>query len=323
MAFSIAFLALLIERLFGYPQWLVARIGHPVMWIGKLISELETRFNDKNSNFETRRRNGLICFILLLAFTFTICGIIESILLLLPLGFVVVAILGSSLLAQKSLEEHVEAVAIGLETGGLAAGRKAVSMIVGRDPDQLDEAGVCRAAIESLAENFSDGITAPALWLGLLGLAGGAAYKATNTADSMIGHKNERYHAYGWAAARFDDLVNLPASRLTALLFVAAALATPGASALKAWEAVKRDASKHKSPNAGWPEAAMAGALGLALAGPRVYGGTLVDDHFMGEGGRRKANAADIRRALSLARTADLLLLILFGLIATVPTALF
>ncbi|MFD1746261.1 adenosylcobinamide-phosphate synthase CbiB [Rhizobium helianthi] len=322
MAFSIAFLALLIERIFGYPQWLLARIGHPVMWIGGLISALEKRYNDQSTNFETRRRNGLICFILLLALTFAVSGIIESSLLWLPFGFVLVAMLGSSLLAQKSLEEHVEAVATGLEKGGLAAGRQAVAMIVGRDPDQLDEAGVSRAAIESLAENFSDGITAPALWLGLAGLAGGAAYKATNTADSMIGHKNERYHAYGWAAARFDDLVNLPASRLTALLFVAAAFTTPGASAAKAWEAVKRDASRHKSPNAGWPEAAMAGALGLALAGPRVYGGTLVDDHFMGEGGRREATAADIRRALSLARTADLLLLILFGLVAAVPTAL-
>lgn len=322
MAFTLAFIALLIERLVGYPQWLVDRLGHPVIWIGSLISRLEQRFNTLSESFETRRRNGLICFVFLLAFTVTLAALLEGILLWLPLGLVLAAILSSSLLAQKSLEDHVRKVAEALETGGLEAGRKAVSMIVGRDPDQLDEAGVCRAAIESLAENFSDGITAPALWLGLLGLSGGAAYKATNTADSMIGHKNDRYHAYGWAAARFDDLINLPASRLTAVLFTAAAWMTPGASAHNAWKAVRRDAGKHKSPNAGWPESAMAGALGLALAGPRVYGGELVDDHFMGEGGRREATVADIRRALTLARSADLLLIALFGFLAVVTSAL-
>jgi adenosylcobinamide-phosphate synthase len=316
MAFSLAFLALVIERLVGYPQWLVDRIGHPVMWIGTLIDRLERHLNRLELDFATRRRNGVIAFVLLLLATLTVSVVIERSLLWLPFGLIVLAILSSSLLAQKSLESHVRAVAEGLETGGLEAGRKAVSMIVGRDPDQLDEAGVSRAAIESLAENFSDGITAPALWLGLLGLPGGALYKATNTADSMIGHKNARYGAFGWAAARFDDLVNLPASRLTALLFIAAACLVPGASPRNAWAAVRRDAGKHKSPNAGWPEAAMAGALGLGLAGPRVYGGVLVQDHVMGDGGRREAMAADIRRALSLSRVADLLLIVLFGLLA-------
>jgi adenosylcobinamide-phosphate synthase len=322
MAFSLAFLALVIERLVGYPQWLVDRIGHPVMWIGTLIDRLERRLNRLDLDFATRRRNGVIAFILLLLATLTVSVVIERSLLWFPFGLIVLAVLSSSLLAQKSLESHVRAVAEGLETGGLEAGRKAVSMIVGRDPDQLDEAGVSRAAIESLAENFSDGITAPALWLGLLGLPGGALYKATNTADSMIGHKNARYGAFGWAAARFDDLVNLPASRLTALLFVAAACLVPGASPRNAWAAVRRDAGKHKSPNAGWPEAAMAGALGLGLAGPRVYGGVLVQDHVMGDGGRREATAADIRRALNLSRVADLLLIVLFGLLADGFTAL-
>ncbi|MGN7295060.1 adenosylcobinamide-phosphate synthase CbiB [Rhizobium sp. SAFR-030] len=316
MAFSLAFLALLIERLVGYPQWLVARIGHPVMWIGALIDRLEKRFNDLSLSFGHRRRNGVIAFLILAAVTLIIALFVERSLLWLPFGLFVVAIVSSSLIAQKSLEAHVKAVAVGLETGGLDGGRKAVSMIVGRDPDQLDEAGVSRAAIESLAENFSDGITAPVVWLGLLGLPGAALYKATNTADSMIGHRNARYGAFGWAAARFDDLVNLPASRLTALLFIAAAAIVPGTSAKAAWAAVRRDARKHKSPNAGWPEAAMAGALGLALAGPRVYDGVLVDDHMMGEGGRREATADDIRRALALARVADLLLIILFGLLA-------
>ena len=189
---------------------------------------------------------------------------------LLPFGFIVVAILASSLIAQRSLYEHVARVADALERDGLDAGRRAVSQIVGRDPDALDEAGVARAAIESLAENFSDGVVAPVFWLAVGGLAGGAAYKAINTADSMIGHRTPRHEDFGFAAARLDDLVNLPASRLAALLIVlasgASARRTPG-------RAVWRDARKHRSPNAGWPEAAMAGALGLSLAGPRVYGG--------------------------------------------------
>jgi adenosylcobinamide-phosphate synthase len=207
-------------------------------------------------------------------------------------------------------------VAEALETEGLDGGRRAVSMIVGRDPQSLDEAGVARAAIESLAENFSDGVVAPAFWLALLGLPGGAAYKAANTADSMIGHKSERHLHFGRAAARFDDLINLPASRLSAALIWGAAWFVTGASPDRARDAISRDAQKHRSPNAGWPEAAMAGALGLALAGPRVYGGVTVEDGYMGEGGRREATAADIRRALALYRAADTLLIALFGAIA-------
>jgi adenosylcobinamide-phosphate synthase len=177
-------------------------------------------------------------------------------------------------------------------------------MIVGRNPETLDEAGVARAAIESLAENFSDGVVAPVFWMMVGGLPGAALYKAANTADSMIGHRTPRHAAFGWAAARFDDLVNLPASRLSALLLVAAAKTLePGARPGGAWAAVWRDAGKHRSPNAGWPEAAMAGALGLRLAGPRVYGTTRVDDAYMGDG-RAEATAKDIRRALELYRAA-------------------
>ncbi|HEV7440767.1 MAG TPA: cobalamin biosynthesis protein, partial [Methylobacterium sp.] len=160
-----------------------------------------------------------------------------------------------------------------------------------------------------LAENFSDGIVTPAFWIGAGGLPGGALYKAINTADSMIGHRTPRHEAFGWAAARLDDLVNLPASRLSAGLIVAAAALHPGASARAALRAVLRDAGRHRSPNAGWPEAAMAGALGLRLAGPRVYGGTRVADAWMGNG-RAEAGPADVERALALYRTACL---ILFG----------
>ena len=205
--------------------------------------------------------------------------------------------LAASLPAQRSLYTYVKAVADALDADGLEAGRSAVAMIVGRDPQALDLAGVARAAIESLAENFSDGIVAPLFWTALAGLPGGVAYKAANTADSMIGHRNARYEDFGWAAARFDDLVNLPASRLAALWFVLAARLDGRARA--AWKAVRRDAGKHRSPNAGWPEAAMAGALGLKLAGPRVYGGVTVEDAYMGDG-RREAAAADIRAALRL-----------------------
>lgn len=291
-------------------------IGHPVIWIGELISTLDQTLNRQTASARIRRIMGVIALVVLVAIPAGIAWCAETILALVPLGIVGTALLASSLLAQRSLATHVKAVADALDEGGVVAGRKAVSQIVGRDPERLDEAGVSRAAIESLAENFSDGIVAPAFWLAVGGLAGGAAYKAANTADSMIGHRTPRHEAFGWAAARFDDLINLPASRLTALLLVLAAFVVPGADPAQAWRALWRDARHHRSPNAGWPEAAMAGALGLALAGPRTYGGVLVDDVFMGEGGRREANAVDIRRALRLYWTADVLLVALIGAVA-------
>jgi adenosylcobinamide-phosphate synthase len=221
------------------------------------------------------------------------------------LGVILVILAASAMIAQRSLDTHVRAVAVALRDDGLAGGRQAVSMIVGRNPDMLDEAGVARAAIESLAENFSDGVVAPTFWLALAGLPGAAIYKASNTADSMIGHRTPRHEAFGWAAARLDDLLNLPASRLSALFLIMAARLA-GGSAENGWRAVRRDASRHHSPKAGWPEAAMAGALGLKLGGPRVYGDTPVDDAFMGDG-RREATVADIEAALRLYRMACLL----------------
>jgi cobalamin biosynthesis protein CobD len=316
MYLFLTFLALLTERMIGYPDWIYRLIGHPVTWIGGLISVLDSRWNRESHDFARRKRWGILALVVLLAVVIATALLIENLFVALPLGFILLVLAAATLPAQKSLENHVEAVAAALETGGLEAGREAVSMIVGRDPDRLDEPAVCRAAIESLAENFSDGIVAPAFWLGIGGLAGGAAYKAINTADSMIGHRSARHEAFGWAAARFDDLVNLPASRLTGALFVAAACLVDGASAGKAVDAVRRDGGHHRSPNAGWPEAAMAGALGIALAGPRSYGGEMIDARFMGEGGRAELDASDIRRALSLARVADGLLIGLFGLAA-------
>jgi adenosylcobinamide-phosphate synthase len=306
-------LALAAEAAVGYPNRLYTWIGHPVTWIGRLIKMLDRRLNRDVWSFEQRRAAGILALLILLAVSGLVAWALS--LLLQPLGLIgilLLAVLASSLIAQRSLHEHVTAVSKGLRAGGIDGGREAVSMIVGRNPQSLDEAGVSRAAIESLAENFSDGIVAPAFWLGLGGLPCAALYKAANTADSMIGHRTPRYEAFGWAAARFDDLVNLPASRLSALLIVMAAALHRGASPQDAWRAVRRDAPHHRSPNAGWPEAAMAGALGLRLAGPRVYGDLRVDDRWMGDG-RADADAHDIDRALALYRTACALL---FGLAA-------
>ncbi|TRA98622.1 MULTISPECIES: adenosylcobinamide-phosphate synthase CbiB [Rhizobium/Agrobacterium group] len=316
MFFALAFLSLVIERLTGYPDWLFNRIGHPVTWIGSLIALLDKKWNRESASFSQRKAAGVAALAVFVGLTVILAWSVQSFLLLLPFGLLAVAILGASLPAQKSLEQHVEAVATALEREGVEGGRKAVSMIVGRDPQKLDEAAICRAAIESLAENFSDGIVAPALWLGLLGLPGGAAYKAINTTDSMIGHRSPRHEAFGWASARLDDLVNLPASRLSGGLFVIAAFFVKGASPRGAIAAIRRDARHHRSPNAGWPEAALAGALGFALAGPRSYGGQMIEARFMGEGGRATLVAGDIRTALRLARIADGLLIGLFALLA-------
>jgi len=289
--------------------------------MGRLIAALDRALNHESMSDPRRRAAGIAALIVIIGVPASIGYLAERIALLLPLGIVLAAVLASTLIAQRSLREHVARVAAALEHDGLAAGREAVSHIVGRDPDALDETGVARAAIESLAENFSDGVVAPALWLAVAGLAGGAAYKAINTADSMIGHRTPHHGAFGWAAARLDDLVNLPASRLSALLIVAAAAVSSDVSAANAWRSVMRDAQRHRSPNAGYPEAAMAGALGLALAGPRVYGGVKVDDAIMGDG-RREATAADIRAALRLYRRADAALIAVVAVVALLVSAL-
>lgn len=320
MAVTLALLALLIEVIVGYPDRLVRAIGHPVTWMGRMIAALDRALNHETMSDAKRRAAGVAALLAIIGVPAIIGHVVERGVLLLPLGIVVAAIIASTLIAQRSLREHVAHVATALEHDGVAAGRAAVAHVVGRDPDTLDEAGVARAAIESLAENFSDGVVAPAFWLAATGLAGGAAYKAINTADSMIGHRTPRHDAFGWAAARLDDLVNLPASRLSALLIVAAAAMSPGASAMHAWRAVVRDAPRHRSPNAGYPEAAMAGALGLALAGPRVYGGVRIEDALMGDG-RRDATAADIRAALQLYRRADAMLIALVAIAALLVSA--
>jgi adenosylcobinamide-phosphate synthase len=313
-------MALLIEASFGYPDRLVRTIGHPVTWFGRLIGWLDRAFNRETRSDANRRIAGFLAALCIVAIPAAAAFVIERCVLSLPFGFLAVGVLASSLLAQRSLHDHVARVALALEQDGIDGGRVAVSHIVGRDPQALDEAGVCRAAIESLAENFSDGIIAPAFWLAVGGLAGGVAYKAANTADSMIGHRTPRHKDFGFASARLDDLLNLPASRLSVLLIIAAAALAKDTSAVEAWRAVRRDARRHRSPNAGYPEAAMAGALDLALAGPRVYGGVLVDDATMGSG-RRDAGPRDIRAALALYRRADLIFIVLVAVLAAAVIA--
>ncbi|MDI4666106.1 adenosylcobinamide-phosphate synthase CbiB [Xanthobacter autotrophicus] len=318
MAFDLAALAVLLEAVVGYPAAMVRRIGHPVIWIGRLIVVLDHALNRPGLGATTRRLLGVVAVGVILAAAAAPAALLEALLRPLPFGLVVLGLIGSTLIAQRSLHWHVARVAEALEGGSLEAARTAVSHIVGRDPQTLDEAGVARAAIESLAENFSDGVVAPTLWMCVGGLAGGAAYKALNTADSMIGHLTERHAAFGWAAARADDYVNLPASRLAGMLLIAAAALTPGADTRAAHRAMLRDAPRHRSPNAGWSEAAMAGALGLKLNGPKVYAGVFTEDAYMGDG-RREATADDVRAALRLYRRADALmvLLVLAGAAAT------
>jgi adenosylcobinamide-phosphate synthase len=301
----LALLALSIEAAVGYPAALLRRIGHPVIWMGALIELLDRKLNEERDDVVRRRRKGTIAVIILVTIVVFITGFIARLTGNGLVGLIIVSILAASLPAQRSLGSYIRAVADALDVS-LDAGREAVAHVVGRDVATLDQSGVARAAIESLAENFSDGVVAPVFWTALFGLPGGAAYKAVNTADSMIGHRTPRHEAFGSAAARLDDLVNWPASRIAAGLIIVAAYVTIGADPNGARNAVVRDAKNHTSPNAGWPEAAMAGALGLRLGGRRIYDGVMVEDAFMGDG-RRDASVADIRRALSLYRRALIL----------------
>lgn len=294
MAWLLAPLALLIERVVGYPAWLFRAIGHPVTWIGALISFIEIRVN----RGKNRRLKGVLLLLLVLLTVLAVGLLVIAITRRVPFGWVLEALLASTLLAQKELGRAVKAVADGLNLS-LETGRRAVSHIVGRDPDTLDEPGVARAAIESLAESTSDGIVAPLFWLLVGGLPGVLIYKAANTADSMIGHKNERYREFGWASARFDDLLNWIPARLTALLIAGAAFLVRRADPEAAWSTALRDARKHDSPNAGWPEAAFAGALGFRLGGPRAYKGEVHDLPAFGDG-RAELTALDILKALEL-----------------------
>ncbi len=296
-ALPVAAIALLVERLFGYPDGPQGWVGHPVEWIGALINALDRGMNDG----ENRKLRGLLALILILAITLSITLPLTLYLRSFESGWIGEALLASTLMSQKSLEDHVRDVGDGLGKS-LKTGRDAVSRIIGRDPKTLDASGVTKGALESLAENMSDGVLAPLFWLLIAGLPGMALYKAINTADSMIGYRSDQYREFGWAAARTDDLVNLVPARFTGWLIALAATFTPGMSGRSALGAMARDASNHLSPNAGWPEAAFSGALGIRLGGPRSYQGRKANLAWMGDG-RAKLKRQDICEGLRLYNT--------------------
>jgi adenosylcobinamide-phosphate synthase len=304
--------ALALDRLVGDPLWLWRRVPHPIALIGNAIDWLDERLNKGALSSIDLRRRGAATIVTLAVAAFALGWLIEIPLRSGPLGLAIEIVLVAILLAQKSLVDHVAAVARELERGDVFAGRRAVSEIVGRDVAVLDEAGIARAAIESAAENFSDAVVAPAFWFLLLGLPGLLLFKVASTADSMIGHRTPRYEAFGWAAARLDDVMNFLPARLSVLLLAAAALALrrPAGAAIRV---ALSDAPKHKSPNAGWPEAAVAGALALALGGPRSYGTRAVNGVWLNAPGNPNAGPADIRAAI---RLVDAAWAILTGIVA-------
>ncbi|MDP8996125.1 MAG: adenosylcobinamide-phosphate synthase CbiB, partial [Pseudomonadota bacterium] len=299
---ALATFALLIESFIGYPAFLQNAFGHPVQWMGRLISFLDDGLNDEEAEPHQNRSSGVLAMVVLIAICALPAFAVQYALMKLPYGYVLNVLLAVPFIAQHSLGQHVEAVAKALPHS-IQDARSEVSKIVGRDVTALNQADIAKAALESLAENASDGVVAPIFWYALLGLPGIVAYKAINTADSMIGHKSDKYLHFGWAAAKLDDLLNLPASRLTGLLFVVAAYAQGKAAVQNAWATMRRDAPKHNSPNAGWPEAAMAGALGLQFGGARDYDGETLMLPTMGSG-RSPAGVKDIEDGLSLFRNA-------------------
>ncbi|MCA1412540.1 cobalamin biosynthesis protein CobD [Bradyrhizobium sp. NBAIM20] len=293
--------AMAVDALLGWPGALFARIGHPVTWLGGLIAAIDNAWNRASEPPALRRAAGIAGALAVIALSVAVGWALQS---LLPSGWVQIVLIGIlawPLVALRSLHDHVAAVATPLLAGDVAAARDAVSRIVGRDPASLDDAGIARAAIESLAENASDGIVAPVFWGALFGLPGILGYKAINTLDSMIGHRSERHEAFGWAAARIDDVANFIPARLTGFLFV---LLAPQRS--EALACMTCDARRHRSPNAGWPEAAMAGGLGVRLSGPRIYHGSITNEPWLNEGAR-DPRAADITEALTVYRRAMLL----------------
>jgi adenosylcobinamide-phosphate synthase len=306
--------ALALDAVVGELRPVFGVIGHPVQWLGKLIAFLETKLNRPQRLAAERRARGALTVLIVGALAAGIGFALLYALRARGWGWIVEIVLVAILVAQRSLYDHVRAVADGLDKGGLAGGREAVSHIVGRDPESLDAHGVARAGIESLAENFSDAVVAPCFWYAVFGLPGLFFYKAVNTLDSMIAHRSERYLDFGRFAARLDTAMNFIPARLSTLIVAVAALVAPGAKPFAAVKTAIADARKHKSINAGWPEGAFAGALNLALAGPRRYGSELVDDPWIGQG-RARATLEDMRRALWLFVAACLVNALLFAAI--------
>jgi len=313
--FILLVLALVLDAAVGGMGPIFKLLPHPVVVTGRLVSWFEHKLNRDNRSQVDRAMRGALVVCVIVVMAGAVGWGVQWLSLHHDFGWAVELFLLIALLAQRELYSAVRRVLMALKRGGVEDGRRAVSEIVGRDPAQLDEHGVCRAAIESLAENFSDGVVAPVFWYVLFGFPGLLIYKTVNTLDSMIGYKNERYHAFGFTAAKLDDVLNLVPARLAGLILTSAALITPKANPARAFKTMWRDASKHNSPNAGWPEAAAAGALGLALAGPRKYPHHTADAPWIGDG-TAKARATDIDRALYLYVVACLINALIVAVIA-------
>ena len=300
------FMAIALDAAAGEMGPLFRWIPHPVVMIGTLIGMLDKRLNKAERSESSRRLRGILLVLGMAVLALSLGGVIAILARTLPYAWLLEVFVAATLLAQRSLFEHVHDVALALATGGVEAGRFAVSRIVGRDPHSLDEFGVARAAIESLAENFADGVVAPVFWYVVAGLPGLLLYKTVNTLDSMVGYRNDKYRAFGMASARLDDVLNLIPARLSGLLLCLAAPFVPKGKPVAALVTMITDSRHHRSPNSGWPEAAAAGALGLALGGPRKYPGLMVEEKWIGSG-RAKAQQADIHRALHLFTVACLM----------------
>lgn len=316
-------LAIVVDAVFGEPNWLWKRVPHPVVLIGQLIGWLDRRMNHQQHTPFRQMRAGITALIRVI---FVVAALSIGLSALAGwvhpgLAFLVTVLLGAVLLAQRSLHDHVEAVRSPLADGDLPAARQALSMIVGRNTEKLDESSVARAALESLAENHSDGVIAPAFWMLIGGLPGIALYKAINTADSMIGYKTERHLHFGWAAAKLDDVVNFLPARLSVGLIALSVTITGLAGQKRAfawpdWAVIRRDAPNHASPNAGWPEASYASALGIALGGPRTYPSGTVEAPYINGAGRKNLETGDIRKGLALFRATCAATLLVVVLIA-------
>lgn len=295
----VLFAALVLDALFGEMALLLRMAPHPVVAVGRLVGTLDRKLNRPERGDVARFWRGVFVAAVVPAAAALFGWLVATLAAGLPGGWLLEALLASLLIAQRSLYEHVAAVARALRRDGLAAGRAAIRHIVSRDPASLDGHGVARAAVESLSENFADGVVAPVFWYAVAGLPGMCAYKAINTADSMIGYRTEKYRTFGRAMARLDDGASWIPARLAGLV-VAVAAALTGNNARRALRTMWRDARSHASPNAGWPEAAFAGALGLALGGPRTYAGQGLREHWIGGDGSRKYGPRGIERALRL-----------------------
>ena len=277
-------LAIIVDAVAGDPRWLYSRIPHPIVVIGHQIELLDRFFNRTHYLPVTRKLLGVISVLIIISSAWLIGWLIAWSYNQVSFGVVLQALIVSIFLAQNSLYQHVASVAKACKADDLIDARSQISHIVGRDPNSLDQRAIGRAAIESLSENFSDGVVAPIFWYVVGGLPALIAYKALNTSDSMIGYLTDKYADFGWCAARFDDAANFIPARLSAFIITIAAFIIPSATGNRAFTTAIRDAKKHRSKNAGWPEAAMAGALGIKIAGPRNYDGILVEDAWMGDG---------------------------------------